>query len=196
MSRSHDDQQESPQIVSGRRVVCCRCLSLTALSLVGLLNLSGCGYTIGNQTPRGVRTIYVPVFTSDATRQGIEYQLTEAVQNQIKLRTHYRLASAHNAETILKGHVVELRKSVLGETANDDPRELQFGLALNLVWVDARTDRVLAEHSVQLSGQGNFHEMETFADIAPEVGQSLATGYQTLVDRAAKQAVEILEVPW
>ena len=156
----------------------------------------GCGYAIGTNQPPGVRSIYVPPFTSDSPRQGLEYQLTEAVQNQIKLRTHYRLASQGNAETILRGHIVEIRKSVLGETRNDDPRELQLGLALGLVWEDARTGRILAQRQVPVSNNQNLHQMESFSDFAPEVGQSMATATQTLVERAAKQAIEMLELPW
>src|SRR5579863_2994921 len=49
-----------------------------------VLAASGCGYNIGNAYQRDVRTVFVPIATTEDYRRGAEFQLTEAVQKQIQ----------------------------------------------------------------------------------------------------------------
>ncbi|MCA9069779.1 MAG: hypothetical protein KDA84_12690, partial [Planctomycetaceae bacterium] len=61
-------------------------LKLGLLCLVGMFCSGGCGYTIGPAFSPGVRTVAVPIFQADLFRRGMEFQLTEAVQKELKLR--------------------------------------------------------------------------------------------------------------
>ena len=67
----------------GRRVLIVFCVGL----------LSGCGYIVGNSFPTDVRTISVPVFTSESFRRDAELLLTEAVHKEIQKRTPFRLVN-------------------------------------------------------------------------------------------------------
>ena len=155
---------------------------------------SGCGYMLGSPNATEIRSIHVPVFTSDSYRRGIEYQLTEAVQNEIKRRTHFRLQNRQSADTILKGHIVDVRKSVLGETRFDDARENQLSLQIVVSWEDSRSGRMLGQQRIPIGP--DMQHLDATADFAPEVGQSLATATQTAVERAATHMVDMLELPW
>ena len=176
-----------PGFASARRL-------LAAFSGVLLVSLPGCGYMFGSPHQPGIRTVHVPVFTSDTFRRGLEYQLTEAVQQQIKHRTAFQLTSRETADTILQGHLVELRKDGLGETRFDDLRELQLELTVVATWKDARTGRVIGRQSIR--PELDHRHLIAQANMAPEVGQSLATATQTAVDRLAIQIVDIMEMPW
>lgn len=156
--------------------------------------LVGCGYIVGGPYDPQIRSVHVPTFTSDEFRRGIEFQLTEAVQKEIKQRTPYRLVNGPQADTVLRGHIVQIRKDVLGETAFDDPRELQYSIAVEVTWEDTRTGEVLAQRQIGLDAQ-TVH-LIAHADFAPEVGQSLATATQQAVDRLAVQIVNLMEMPW
>jgi hypothetical protein len=90
-----------------------------------VLSASGCGYTIGNAFQGNVRSVYVPIATSEDFRRGAEFQLTEAVLTQIKERTPFRVAKSDAADTKLTMKIKSMRKTVLGTTVNNDPRELQ-----------------------------------------------------------------------
>lgn len=158
------------------------------------LPAGGCGYMLGAPYQAEVRSVHVPIFTNDTFRRGIEYQLTEAVQKEIKLRTPFQLAKAPYADTRLRGHIVHIRKDVLGETAFDDPRQLQLHLAVEVTWEDVRTGQVLAQRQVPLAPE--MVHMISHAEFAPEVGQSLATATQQAVDQLATQIVDMMEVPW
>ncbi len=154
----------------------------------------GCGYTLGNGYQADITTVYVPVFTTEDYRRGPEFQITEAVQTQIKQRTPFRLARDERADTKLTGKIKSIRKTVLGETANDDPRELQLQYVVNVTWEDLRTGKILAERQISLEPE--VVHLSATGDFAPELGQSLATATQTAIDKIARQIVDMMQAPW
>lgn len=166
----------------------------TALTLVFCLLGSGCGYTIGNAFPPEVRSVHVPLFTSDSFRRDVHLQLTEAVQKEIVDRTHYRLAKEANADTQLTGRIVEIRKNVISETAFDDPRQLEFSIALEVTWEDLNSGRILRQQRIPVSPEAS--QFLVTSSFAPEVGQSLATAKQAAYQKLAAQVVNAMETPW
>lgn len=120
--------------------------------------------------------------------------LTEAVADEIKTRTPYRIASEPNADTKIRGRIVEIRKRPLGENRFDDPRELQYSLAVEVVWEDLRTGAILAEQMIPVNPVGL--QLESTSEFAPEVGQSQATATNLAVKRIATQIVDRMEAPW
>lgn len=162
--------------------------------LLGALSLSGCGYIVGSPFNAEIRTIHVPMFTSDTNRRGLEYQLTEAVQKQIQMRTHFRLVKEPQADTRLTGKLVTSRKSLLGLTQNSDPRELQLNLQVEITWVDQRTGEILRQQPIDIPPE--LVQIASQAEFAPEVGHSLATAEQQAVDRLARTIVDLMEMPW
>ena len=177
------------------------CRGLRALIRPGMLiaavlpsALSGCGYVIGSAYQPEIRTIHVPTITSSTFRRGVEFQLTEAVQKEIQNRSHFRLVKGPYADTRLTGNIAAVRKWVLGESGFDDPRELQLSMAVEVTWEDLRTGEILAQRQIPL--QAEAVQLMSTASFAPEVGQSLATGTQQVIDRLARQIVEMMEMPW
>lgn len=155
---------------------------------------AGCGYAIGDGFAADIRTVHVPMFTSDSFRRGQAERLTEAVHKQINLRTPYRLVTGNTpADARLVGHIAEIRKDLLTETRFDDPRELQILYGVQLRFEDLRTGRVIASRTVPLSG---MTALVADATLAPELGQSLATAEQTALDDLAREVVNVMEVPW
>ena len=142
----------------------------------------------------GVRTIYVPVFKTDTFRRNLDYLLTEAVQNEIKSRTPYRLTDEFSADTILKGRIVEYRKSVLSENRFDDPRELQLLVGAEITWLDRRSGKILQQHVFPIGP--DLSQQASQVSFAPEAGHSLATAQQDAAGRLASQIVDLMEAPW
>jgi len=173
---------------------CHRRRLLWAVACCPLLWLTGCGYTIGAPFSQEIRSVHVPTFKSGSNRRFLEYQLTEAVQKQIQQRSHFRLVKEPEADTILTGRIVDLRKSALGQTQNSDARELQVNLQVEVTWEDRRTGEILNQQRVPLPPE--MLQLAAQAEFAPEVGQSLATGDQTAIDRLARNIVDIMEKPW
>lgn len=164
----------------------------SVLSLLWLL--TGCGYTFGPTPLQDVRTIHVPVFQTDSARRHFDYLLTEAVQNEIRSRGGYRLADRANADTVLEGKIVDIRKNVLSESRFDDPRELQILLGAQISWIDRRNGRILQQQVFPISQELAMQASQ--ASFAPEVGQSLATAQTDAVRQLAGQIVDLTEMPW
>ena len=172
---------------------CSRRTLLTLSAIAVVTALSGCGYMIGGPYDPQIRTVEVPIFESNSFRRGVDLQLTEAVQKQIQMRTPFRVVK-DGGDTRLTGRIIDLKKNVLGETRNDDPRELQLNLALEVVWEDLRGGKVLAQEQYPLTP--GMASLRSQAEMAPEVGQSLATAEQQALDRMARQVVNLMESPW
>lgn len=167
--------------------------SLACGALIACQGL-GCGYTIGSLHQNHVRTVAVPIFKTEALRRGIEYQLTEAVQDEIKNRTNYRIANEDEADTRLRGRIVRISKRRLGENKYDDPRELQYSLAVEVIWEDIRNGKVISQQTVPLKAAGV--QFDANATFAPEVGQSQATANQTAIHKLAAEIVDRMEGQW
>lgn len=159
----------------------------------GLL-LAGCNYAVGPAHDPGICSVEVVTFKNDSFRRGVEFMVTEAVQKEIQNRTTMRLAKGPGAQTRLTGRIVDFRKNVLGETKNDDPRELQLTMIVEVTWEDVRNGRVLAKQSVPL--ETGSAALVTNSDFAPEVGQSLATVLNESVHQTARRIVDLMDSPW
>ncbi|MBD3675023.1 MAG: hypothetical protein HUJ26_16010 [Planctomycetaceae bacterium] len=155
---------------------------------------TGCGYVMGSFHANDVRTVAVPVFETNSPRRGLEYQLTEAVQNEIKARTPYRIAKEPHADTRLVGRIVDVRKDVLSQNGFGDPRSLQASFAVRVVWEDLRNGNVIAEQTIPLDQLGL--SLDSTAAFSPELGQSQATATQQAIDKLAAQIVDRMEAPW
>ncbi len=156
--------------------------------------IAGCGYTLGTPMVQGVRTVHVPIFKSESFRRNLDYLLTEAVQKEIRTRSGYRLDDAETADTILKGRIVEIRKTPLSENRYDDPRELQLMVGAEVTWVDRRSGRILQQQTFPVGP--SLTQQASNVSFAPEVGHSLATAQQESATRLAARIVDLMEAPW
>lgn len=159
-----------------------------------LLHTTGCGYNVGPAHDQNLTTIEVPTFENNTYRRGIEQQLTESVHREIARRTSMQLVRGPGAQTRLTGRIVDIRKNVLGETKNDDPRELQLSMVVDVKWEDLRTGKVISEDQIAMNTDATSLASQT--EFAPEVGQSLATALQQSVQSTARRIVDMMDSPW
>ena len=164
------------------------------VACVTLAQMTGCGYTLGNGFSPDIKTVSVPTFENDTFRRGLEFQLTESVQKEIQNRTPYRLARGMDADTRLTGRIVQVRKDVLGENNNDDPRQLQFSIMVRVTWENLRTGEILAKQEVPVAPEAI--PLLTQAGFAPELGQSQASATQIAIDQMARKIINMMETPW
>ncbi len=177
---------------NSKRRVCAQALHGATL-LIGVI-LSGCGYMVGPSHDMQVTTVAVPTFENETFRRGIEQPLTEAVQKEIQNRTLIRLVRGPEAQTRIKGRIVDARKNVLGETRFDDGREVQLSLVVEVTWEDLRTGQVISQQSVPVDA--NAVSLYTQTDFAPEVGHSTATALQQSYQQTARRIVDMMDAPW
>jgi hypothetical protein len=162
-----------------------------------LLLLAGCAsYQLGPQNlyPAHIRTVHVPVFQSDSFRRGLGELLTEAVVKEIERRTPYKVAGPEAADSVLVGRILADDKSVLSENQFDEPRQLAFGLQVEITWTDAAGGAVLGSAAVPVTPlAAQITEAEVFI---PEAGQSISTAQQEAIRDLARQIVNQMEAWW
>ena len=142
--------------------------------------------------PVTIQTVYVPMFDTKVFRRGLEFQLTEAVCKELEKKTPYKIVRCDNADTTLKGEIKSVRKRVLFQTPENEARELEMALAVDVEWRDNRTGALLC------NGQTPGVPFVVRADstFAPELGQTTATSIQQMIDKLAVQVVAMMEEPW
>jgi len=154
--------------------------------------LAGCGYTTRPMYPCTIQTVYVPMFDTKVFRRGLEFQLSEAVCKEIEQKTPYKIVRVDNADTTLKGEIKSVRKRVLIQTPEDEPRALETALAVDVEWRDNRTGALLCNGQTP----GVPFVVRSDSTFAPELGQTTATAIKDMIDKLAVQIVAMMEEPW
>ena len=171
-------------------------LSATCLLICLLL---GCAplntYRFGNDTlyAADIHTIYVPMFESDSFRYNLGPWLTEAVAKEIELKTDYKVVGNPNADSVLSGRITADTKRVVVEDRNDQPRETEYNIQVQIVWA-RRDGGVIMQNACPLPPA--ILEVGQSASLVPEFGESIATAQQEAIQKLAEQIVAMMETPW
>lgn len=168
--------------------------SLVAAVVTSAAGVAGCGYTTAPMYSDQVRTICVPIFESKTYRRDLEFRLTEAVIKEIEKKTPYKVVRQGNADTQLTGVIRYLDKNTLTETRQDEPREVQVTLAVDVTWKDLRTGELLM--SGHAPKQPTVMTIRNTAEFVPEFGESITTAGQEAIEDLAEQIVAMMETPW
>jgi hypothetical protein len=162
-----------------------------------LVAVAGCaGYQVGTQSlyPCHIQTVYVPIFESNSFRRNLGERLTEAVVKEIELKTPYKVVGSPDADSVLSGRIVSDTKRMITPAPTGDPRLLEMGLRVQVKWMDRSGNTLRNSESVPLDEASVT--ATTTGKVEAEVGQSIATGQQTAIQRAAEQIVSLMEAPW
>lgn len=172
-------------------------------------NFTVFGYTTRPMYDCGIRTVRVPIFKNETMRQGLEFELTKAIVREIEAKTPYKIISGEgHADTELTGVITLMNKTVILPTPLNEIRQGQTLLAASVQWKDLRTGEYLTRPRM---GPGSLPPdappgaqfippppvvITATADFAPELGESITTAQQKMVNRMAVQIVSMMEKPW
>ena len=163
-----------------------RVATAIALWIIGSASVGGCGYSHESLLPDNVHSIYVPIFDNDTFRRGLEFYLTDAIKNQILLKTDLKILSKEKADTILTGRIVEFREHVLIEDKKSQPSEKQVEVVIDFLWKDRRTGRVIKNiKGLRETAEFIIPRNETISDATAESFRYLA-----------ERVVESMEKDW
>ncbi|MEX2185674.1 MAG: LPS assembly lipoprotein LptE [Pirellulales bacterium] len=175
-----------------------RRLAIAVLLPALVLGATGCApYRVGTASlyPADVATVHVPIFESDSFRRNLGERLTEAVCKRIEDETPYKVVRSGVADSVLSGRIIHDRKRVLVENRNDDVREVETSLYVQVTW--AKRDGTLIAQNVMIPiDPGLTVDVLGLSPVVPETGQSIATGHQQAIERLSAQIVGMMEAPW
>lgn len=171
---------------------------LAAIVVAALNAVTGCApYRVGSDSlyPADVATVHVPIFESDSFRRNLGERLTEAVCKRIEAETNYKIVRSGVADSTLSGRIIYDRKRVLVENRNDDVREVETSLYVQVTWTK-RDGTLIAQNAMIPVDPALTVDILGLSSVVPETGQSIATGHQKAIDRLAAQIVGMMEAPW
>ena len=148
--------------------------------------LGGCGYSAGPLVRRDVATVHVPVFENRTFRRELEFQLTEAVQREIRERARLRIVSAGEAQTVLSGEIVGFRERVIADDAADDLVSKRIAVYVDFDWREVRSGRLLA----------SARRFSRPADLIVSRGETVASATVESFDDLAEAIVDRMEESW
>ncbi len=204
---------------------------LASLLVGGTGLMSGCGwdghftilgYSSRDNYDHNIKTIYLPIFKNKTFQttpyREMEVELTRRVQEQIQLKTPFKIVSEPlKADTELLGTLVTFAKQILNRTEQNEVREGELQLGVQIVWRDLRTGKILS-NPPKPEGVLPPTELPPFdpdnpplgenpdtpipvlvrapGRYLPEVGESNATAQTRMCNQMAVQIVSMLEKPW
>ncbi len=203
----------------------------TVLSLLCVaLALCGCrhggdfsilGYTTAPPFDPDIRSVYIPVFKNTAWHtspdRGLEVDLHQAIVDELnKRRSPIRVVSdPAMADTELIGTITRIAKAPLNRNLQNQVREFELYLTVELVWRDLRDGRILSGGRPPAAPPQDRFDPSLPPPASPpppatatpvvvygvgraimEVGESNATANQMAVRRIAVQIVNMMEQPW
>lgn len=157
--------------------------------LLLLLMAAGCGYSTRGLYPSDIHTVHVPIFQSTGLRRDYEFQLTEKVIKEIEKQTPFKVVREGDADTTLKGTIVNLYKSPFGEDGYDNPRGGAMVLAVDVSWVDNRSGQVL-------NASNRSFTMQIVEPYTIDLAESQATAMDAALGQMADHIVTLLQAPW
>ncbi|MBC8555071.1 MAG: LptE family protein [Candidatus Brocadiales bacterium] len=155
-------------------------------ALVFLALISGCGYTTKSLISRNINSVYIPIFGNYTFRNGLEFELTKALKDEIMSRTKLGIAGIDDADTILTGKIIRVDEGATSSNAFDNLVESSISITVNFSLADRRTGRQLIAVD-GLTGTGA---------IIITRGETINTGIQEAVERLATKIVYELEEKW
>lgn len=161
------------------------------LTIVSLLlpctMLVGCGYDTGAVFRTDIETVHVRMFESRTFRRDLEFMLTEAVKKKIATDTPYRIAPLEQADTVLKGEVLEERQSAFApDFRTRQPRDQQMTMIVRVNWTDQRNGRTLFDRPLLLQSM----------DYLPTAGETEKFAQQKAIDGLAVRIVSQMYNDW
>ena len=157
------------------------------LALAALALLASCGYTTGSLVSPTYRTIAVPVFDNPTKRHDLEWELTQAVVEEIQSRTGLRVVdSSDSPDLVLRGSLVDVDEDVLSHRERQRIRESAYFLTADIEVVEGHTGKsVVAKDRVS--------ERESFVS---SIGEDVRTARAEANRALAERIVRKLESTW
>jgi hypothetical protein len=178
------------------------------------------GYTTRPNYDDSIRTVYVPIFANKVFQttphRELEMELHRAVIREIEIKTPYKVVSgSDSADTELLGTLLRFNKTLVNRNQQNEVREFEMNIVMELVWRDLRTGKVLSnprkrEPESQIGNEfdPNIVRPESGPEAAtpvlvqatgrglPEAGESGASAQKMACDRLAVKIAQLMEKPW
>lgn len=147
------------------------------------------GYAFSSNFDSSIKSISIPIFTNTTLQRGLEVQLTESLNKQIRARTPWTLVSTETADTTLVGSITGHSLQMLSQSPTTGlVQEQTIRITINFEWRDNRTGDLLV-------ARNNYAATSTFV---PErgIGERIEQGQRQAIEELAADIVSQLRSSW
>ncbi len=193
------------------------------LIAVGTLMLPACGsdgqvqilgYTSRPTYDNSIRTVRVKILGNETYWRGIEFELTKALIREIEANTPLKVVPGNApADTELVGRIIAANKNLVTFNQLGEVREAETTLTVAVVWKDLRAgvvgDALIAPLNNPADGPPPAIPVATppaadkervlvqsLGSFRPELGESITSARQRMVNGMAQQIRTMMEAPW
>jgi len=162
------------------------------LILIVPLLLQACsstGYSAGSNYDKSIETIAVPIFQNNTLQRGLEIQLAESLNKEIRARTPWTLSKSGRAETTLVGVITAHSLAQLSQAPRTGlAQEQTIRITINFEWRDNRTGKILV-------ARNGFAATSTFV---PQrgIGERIEHGQREAIEELARDVISELRQSW
>jgi Lipopolysaccharide-assembly len=164
-----------------------------------LAAMLGCAnYQVGRKLlyPADITTVYVPLIESNSYRRGLGEWLTEAVIKEIDNVTPFKVVNSElQADSVLTCRIQSDTKQIAMLSPTNEGRELQVTFHITVDWRDSKGELVQPSQSIPGPAALN-NPLQNTANMYTEIGQSVTSAQQTVIQELARQIVSMMEAPW
>lgn len=141
-----------------------------AASFAALAPAGGCGYTTGSLVPDRYHTISVAPFANETRRRDIEWEITQAVIEEIQARTNLRVVpESASPDLVMRGVLRDADDDALSRR---DFQRLREGAYFLTAEIDVSERGGAAAGKSSLVKDKKVHERESYV---PVVGEDVRT---------------------
>ena len=127
----------------------------SALLLLAVLALGGCGYTTHGHLPADVKTVAVPILGNRTTKPFVETEMTRALADAFAQDGRLKLASRDVADTVLEGEVISYELVSIAFDPAANIRLYRLVVTMNVRFRDQRRNVMLYQQQ-GLSEKADF----------------------------------------
>jgi hypothetical protein len=148
--------------------------------------LGACGYTSRSLMRQNVNTVYISIFDNQTFRRGLEFDLTNALKNEVLYKTRLKVVDKDHADSALSGTITDVQEGVLIEDPKGDIVESSVIIFVNFSWVDLRTGRTIVKKQ----------NVTQRAEFRPRRRETVATASNQAFVDLAERIVNLMEEEW
>jgi hypothetical protein len=163
---------------------------LLALASGLLISSAACGYRIagrGDRLPADIKTLAVPIFTSETPRFRIEQKVSAAITREFIERTRFRITpNPAGADAVLNGTIKDVRAGVIAfDLSTGRATTLQVQVLAHVDLLDQHTKKLLfsnhnyifrEQYQISQSASALFEEQDPGLDrLSRDLARTLVT---------------------
>jgi hypothetical protein len=162
---------------------------LSSLLLAGCTTGSSTGYHFSENYDDSIKTIAIPIFQNETLERGLELQLAESLNKQIRTRTPWSLTKSDRADTSLVGVITSHNLASLSRIPGVGlAQEQTVSITVRFEWRDNRTGDIIIARS-------GFSATSTFVP-QRAIGERLEHGEREAIEELATDIVSQLRQSW